>query len=1194
MKKKFVKVSLFCALAATASTAFVACADYDDDIKNLQEQVDANKTLAETLDAQIQDLKKAQETANAEIQAAKDAAAAAQEAADKANELAKQAAAEAKAEAIEEATKLVEALKADIEAKNYATTEELNAAITSVNSKIASIEEGLNGKIDGINSTIEGLDGRVSEAEKLIEELKTQKLAVETFEQYKKDAALEVDEKIADLKETLDKAIADAEQNAKTYTDEQIKALKADLEKQINAVNVNLITLLGETLRSLVFVPNLYVDGIEAAEYGYLFANLKEKAAAAQSGSTPGSDGTPDAFTIDGTFTEGISHDYVYDATPKTTEYDPIVYVDYHMNPSSAKVEESGLSFTDREVEVISRAAGSGKVNYAAGTAKSENGVLTVGLTAKGSAISSQHDATIEHDVTTGTSDGENDATIFALQSKVNVEGKDTVITSDYAMLYASRIEPLAIAFTKESGITTLQKNYDSEAITSKDQIETCPGIKDGDNNQELYVKPVYAGKEGVDGALRLEYDDKTGINLLEKLCLHYAWHSNTSKGTGTKHAVMSVQEAKDKYGMQFEFNLVNFLVGAKNKTSDSKFLDPNKIKDGVAVACIVKNNEDGTGTSLPGEQGVSSIGRHPLVQVLVRDNAGKILLDGYIKLEIVRENENKVCDHTDFGTVNFGCSGATLKQSWDEVSYKLYELAAVSSKEEFEALYALKMTTGNTEAVQYSFDGTKFEPLANYIGKVTRVVDKNPGTTTNVLQWELSKCNLETVYHSKADAGRFDGSQDNAKTIYVCYALKSASDASDKTYGAIFVPLTVHVAKPQATVGSHIAEYWYNDGMNTWFKDYSEGVHVNVKQPEDHTNTINDPDGFVYDFYSAWVGNKISIKDLAAGFDGYDATAMEENFDLNPTDNAASHTFYFRAENEGKTIKGVSGTEYVFHVASTELFNACNIGVAYANPEYTTAFEKNNAIDGTRGVYTNKILQAAVVGTTNYVTVAEIVEESGAPRLVIAQNDFAKDILNAYGHSEPESWTTLVGIAAVNDCGIVLSLTNNVYPARIQRPVDIVGSEDAEFIDAHANGSVVDLIDLIKCNDWREVDFVKDGDITNAWLFAYYGFKSADVDIDNITTTMNGGELGKTLLSSVSKDVKFSHVGKSMKFSNVSAANYKAIYDKVRDSLGQIRYDNNRGNVQEFMVRIPVDINYDWGTIRVEIDAKVKPTIGN
>lgn len=92
MKKKFVKVSLFCALAATASTAFVACADYDDDIKNLQEQVDANKTLAETLDAQIQDLKKAQETANAEIQAAKDAAAAAQEAADKANELAKQAA----------------------------------------------------------------------------------------------------------------------------------------------------------------------------------------------------------------------------------------------------------------------------------------------------------------------------------------------------------------------------------------------------------------------------------------------------------------------------------------------------------------------------------------------------------------------------------------------------------------------------------------------------------------------------------------------------------------------------------------------------------------------------------------------------------------------------------------------------------------------------------------------------------------------------------------------------------------------------------------------------------------------------------------------------------------------------------------------------------------------------------------------
>lgn len=40
MRKKFVKVMLFGALALTVSASFVGCTDYDDDIKNLQEQID--------------------------------------------------------------------------------------------------------------------------------------------------------------------------------------------------------------------------------------------------------------------------------------------------------------------------------------------------------------------------------------------------------------------------------------------------------------------------------------------------------------------------------------------------------------------------------------------------------------------------------------------------------------------------------------------------------------------------------------------------------------------------------------------------------------------------------------------------------------------------------------------------------------------------------------------------------------------------------------------------------------------------------------------------------------------------------------------------------------------------------------------------------------------------------------------------
>ena len=43
MKKNFVRVMLFGALTLTVSTTVTSCKDYDDDIKNLQEQIDANK-----------------------------------------------------------------------------------------------------------------------------------------------------------------------------------------------------------------------------------------------------------------------------------------------------------------------------------------------------------------------------------------------------------------------------------------------------------------------------------------------------------------------------------------------------------------------------------------------------------------------------------------------------------------------------------------------------------------------------------------------------------------------------------------------------------------------------------------------------------------------------------------------------------------------------------------------------------------------------------------------------------------------------------------------------------------------------------------------------------------------------------------------------------------------------------------------
>lgn len=89
MKKKFIKVALFAVLTLTAGASFVGCKDYDDDITELRDSVDQQKTelngKVAAVETSIASLTAAQTSLTAEIAKAKDeatkAALAAQEAA---------------------------------------------------------------------------------------------------------------------------------------------------------------------------------------------------------------------------------------------------------------------------------------------------------------------------------------------------------------------------------------------------------------------------------------------------------------------------------------------------------------------------------------------------------------------------------------------------------------------------------------------------------------------------------------------------------------------------------------------------------------------------------------------------------------------------------------------------------------------------------------------------------------------------------------------------------------------------------------------------------------------------------------------------------------------------------------------------------------------------------------------------------
>ena len=147
MNKKFLSAILFGALMVTSTGTFVSCKDYEDDIKDVQEQVNANKAECAAAIKALQDqataLQSALATAQSTADAAKKAAADAQTAADKAAAAAQQAAAEAKEEAIAKALEEVNALKAWVESQNYVTEEGLAEALLPISAKIAAIEETL-------------------------------------------------------------------------------------------------------------------------------------------------------------------------------------------------------------------------------------------------------------------------------------------------------------------------------------------------------------------------------------------------------------------------------------------------------------------------------------------------------------------------------------------------------------------------------------------------------------------------------------------------------------------------------------------------------------------------------------------------------------------------------------------------------------------------------------------------------------------------------------------------------------------------------------------------------------------------------------------------------------------------------------------------------------------------------------------
>ena len=1022
------------------------------------------------------------------------------------------------------------------EAAATAKAEAIQAAVDKVNEmlKDAPSQEALDAlktQISAIETNLATISGTVDANAAAIAQLKIQMVAVEKYKELIDANAEEID-KINVAITAINKAMEDVATTADVKAiDDKVTAIAA----QISSINDGLVTLLTKELRSLVFYPELYVGGIEATEYEAMRYTYKKT-----STTTEIEFYDEHSPAVKCVITEPVANwNYVDD---KKDVFAPIDTVKYHMNPSSALIDKlADLSFVSRETEYITRANDSKLKFKVENMEQKKDGFISVGYSL---------DKTVIYDKKyDNAKDGE--ASIFALSANVKKADKDTTITSDYAMAYISEVTPMAIAY-KSNDLVDGRVNTAVECSTANNPDELWTSVKDA-----ITHAPT----------LQVAYDES--IDLKKVLATHYDWDTET-KNKGT-HKIWPYG-AEAKFGLKYDFALIQYKTG-NNVTSDSKYVQQD-ITSGVITPSIV--NEKGETLN---QQGISSVGKRPLIRVRVLDNQDRVVLVGYIKLQIIKEAGYKITYEFP-KEAKFGCDGVKLDLTWAEISYQLLENTATQSKDEFDALY--KFTQNNSVGTQFELTSSNewkaITDAKKIYGEVEEVADPH-GTTNTILRWTLSISDMQRIYQE---------SDSHSKTIYVRYESKQGETAN----APIYMPLKATVLKPVGAVKTKIAEYWYENGTTT---------RLNVAYPKDDGNTLQ----YVVELDQVWevVGdaNKPQFGPTA-GFASY----TDAIFAKQAANSAAGGYKYFFAATNDEYELPATGTlakpGYFLYVDNTK---ATDIFAEQYDASYDNTLEY--ALKSDQGVYTNTKLYAGKTRAAK-VEIAEIDQATG--KITYKQNSTSEFLLNYYGHSNAQL-VAQIGVVPYTPCAIAMATQNSVYPAKFLRPIDANPVEDGEFTDAEANGSKLNIADLFHFSDWRDkkfVDFDADPvDYSNAWLFAYYNVKQVKVLIDKITTDMNGHDINNKLLSQVSTKVKFSQLnpsgadvtgtGVTVSFAayNKQSAGTKATYDAIKAAMGQIKYENNGNNVGTFKVRIPVEFTYDWGVIqKVWVDCVVKNTIGN
>ena len=771
MKRKYLSALLMGALTIASVSTFTSCKDYDDDISNLQQQIDANKST------------------------------------------------------LEELSKLIKAGSVITDVKQATN----GVTVTLSDGKTFSITNGLNGA-DGAPGTAWtiGDDGYWYK-----DGTKTDNLARgpqgEKGDQGEKGetgpagpaGAPGTDASAASYEYYVPNAETgyfDIYKNGEKVAQSNVKFVQ-EVSTTITAVkdnktltlcgvaggegqNKTVVISLSGTLSSLSFRPYLYLEGIETIPYAWLSGDVLKPIPA-----------QTDKNYQDKSYVFGKESDYVTNALESPFRYGPAWAVEYDASPWNADVQKEDLAgYNVITATVNTRVADSnlGEVTspafaYAGLNKKTEEGkqlfsmdngkgVLTAGLQ-----IERPWNLNVN-----STAAGSNEANTVALRVKNN-EGKEVV--ADYALVQPEKTILDGLVW-REDPTCTLE-NGTTYVTTNAD--EDCPN---GDAKNHIWDTPAEALAKKP--TLSILYNDEEGVDLLNKyVAIRLKKTLNAKTGATNEFFTITPEDAK-QWGLSFEFRTVEYKLDT-NVTSEDKFLSCST--DGKIHA--LNPMTDGTTNNEK-----AAVGREPLVQVLVKNTKGQTVLDGYIHLYITTEAKpNQKNELWPEQTVKFDPCNANevFQTTWLEFNDYVLTQNMNMSKETFDHEYEPDLNDANTAFKQFADWKDKGEQNVN-VNALGDVLYKGNtiGNTNHTWRWVITPEEIEAKLHHQASV---------TLTTWIRF---KAKDKVSAAYPYVYIKLVTTINNKDTKTyafGDKNSAYWFDNNNAVIFDVYnpSNGGDIEV-----------------------------------------------------------------------------------------------------------------------------------------------------------------------------------------------------------------------------------------------------------------------------------------------------------------------------------------------------------------------------